>query len=346
MTTPTTTAIEKKETITDFLWQPENFLRFSRTLGDDAAKPFVQSAIIAVASSDDLMACTKRSILSATLRAASLKLSLDPAVKQAYLVARNLKNKKTGNYEKVAVFQPHFMGLHTLAIRTNKFWVINVAAIHKDWMVLYNPLTGLHAIEVPNYGRMKDGYIPYQKVSFDDTQGWLAYYKTTKGFEKTVYMSKEEIEDRAKHFAPEAYANPKSLWHHEIHKETMYKKAPLLELLRAADITGQATSDDLKQVLEDEPPIEGEEVPVGSVMNTIPMKESKEAKVAILTGDNPDPVKDSTWQDWESWNEKAKKFQVPVADVKRGATTDNDLRAYIIEVAPYIRDAESQAQAA
>ena len=59
----------------------------------------------------------------------------------------------------------------------------------------------------------------------------------------------------------------------------------------------------------------------------------------------PDPVKDATWQEWEGLKERADKMQIELADVKRGATTDPDLRTYLAKISPYIRDAEDQAKA-
>ena len=60
--------------------------RFKNLLGDRDGRTYLESVVIAVASKPDLQQCSPRSIMIQAMRAASLKLSLDPALHQAHLV--------------------------------------------------------------------------------------------------------------------------------------------------------------------------------------------------------------------------------------------------------------------
>ena len=122
MTTP-----KEELTLARYIRQPDQLEKFSNVLGD-GANAYVQSVLLAVSNSNDLMECTHNSVVRSALRAASLGLSCDPAVKQAWLVPYNRKMKrknKDGRTEeywiKEAQFQPHYLGLRTLAMRTGKY---------------------------------------------------------------------------------------------------------------------------------------------------------------------------------------------------------------------------------
>jgi hypothetical protein len=72
--------------------------------------------------------------------------------------------------------------------------------------------------------------------------GYLGYFKTTRGFEKTVYMSTGEIIEHAMTYAPANYKNPKSDWNDPKHRPVMEMKTVLKELLRWADLSGKDNS--------------------------------------------------------------------------------------------------------
>jgi recombination protein RecT len=252
MTTPNQPAEIQKvpATLQEYLRQPEIIERFSGILGNEReAMKYIQSVIIAVTTSESeqLQKATPPSIARAALRAASLELSCDPAVKQAWIVPYN--NTKTGKVE--ANFQPHYNGLYVLAMRTGKYSVINVSPVYEGSEVLEDIYTGLHVIRLNNgldtapeqVTRLRSVNASRGKVI-----GWLGYYRTTRGAEKTVYMS---VEDIAKHVAKyNQYWEKSKAWRNE--RETMEKKTVLRALLRTADLTGTA-HDKLKAAMEDQP---------------------------------------------------------------------------------------------
>ena len=215
MTTP-----KEELTLAKYIRQPDQLEKFSNVLGD-GANAYVQSVLLAVSNSNDLMECTHNSVVRSALRAASLGFSCDPAVKQAWLVPYNRKMKrknKDGRTEeywiKEAQFQPHYLGLRTLAMRTGKYWTINVSPVYEGQRVLYNPLTGLHVVQENNgfQGEPKaynPGLVDVTNRRSKDMKviGWIAYYKAKNGEEKSVYMSCLEIEDHARKYVKDYEKN-------------------------------------------------------------------------------------------------------------------------------------------
>jgi recombination protein RecT len=231
--------------ISDYLRKPEVMARFADLLGNREAEAYVQSVLIAVSASPDLMQCTNASIFRSALRAASLGLSCDPALKQAWLVPYNKKIRdRDGNekWVKEAQFQPHYRGLYTLAMRTGKYWQINVSPVYEGQRVLENPLTGLHAVQDGNVVGQPDSYNPaYVDVTVRRRKdqkiiGWLGYFRTKKGFEKSVWMSAAEIDDHARKYVKDYAKNPN--WSDQEKRQTMEMKTVLRQLLSWADLSG------------------------------------------------------------------------------------------------------------
>jgi len=232
--------------LVEFFKRPEVIQKFRSVLGNKT-NAYVQSVLIACTANPDLMTCQPESILRSALRAASLELSCDPAMKQAYLVP--IKGK--------AEFWPHYLGLYNLAMRTGKYWLINVTPVYAGQRVLQNSITGMHYLTLAGIGLIENDQVSkllskgYRDVTSGNTEtiiGYLGYFKTTKGFEKTVYMSIDEIHQHASTFSP-SYNNPKSLWNDKRHLPTMEMKTVLKELMRWADLSGDA-NDALRSALD------------------------------------------------------------------------------------------------
>ena len=63
----------EKTTLAVYMKRPDVLSKFTDVLGERESKPYVQSVLIAVAGSPDLMKCTNESIFRSALRAASLE---------------------------------------------------------------------------------------------------------------------------------------------------------------------------------------------------------------------------------------------------------------------------------
>lgn len=228
-----------------YIKRPNVIQQFQDVLGR-GANGYVQSVIIASQSNDELMKCTEISIVRAALRAASLGLSCDPAQREAHLVPRNknVGSRDNPSWVKEASFEIHYLGLYKLAIRTGKYWTINVIPINKKQDVMMG-IDGLHYVYE---GNTKIDHFPVSRVTaknLPDVKGWLGYFKTTKGFEKTSYMTVEEIMEHAEKFSKSYQKDiqgnsKKSKWSDPDILPTMQMKTVLRDLLKWADTSGDA----------------------------------------------------------------------------------------------------------
>ena len=145
--------------------------RFNEVLGKKAAS-FISALLSVYNSSSALQSCDARSILGAAGLAATLDLSITPSLGQAYIVP----------YKGRASFQIGYRGLIQLAHRTGKYVALHTGKVYEGELRGFNPITG-----EPERG---------EKIS-DEVVGYVAYMKLVNGFEKTIFMTKSEIEEHA-----------------------------------------------------------------------------------------------------------------------------------------------------
>ena len=280
----------EQKSIVTYMRQPEVLLRFADVLGTREASAYIQSVLIAVAGSPELMACTPNSIYRSALRAASLGLSCDPALKQAWLVPYNRKVKQADGSEKwvkEAQFQPHYKGLYNLAMRTGKYWQINVSPIYEGQRVMENPLTGLHAVQDASILVQPDSYnaaysndVTVRRRKDMKVIGWLGYFKTKKGFEKSIYMSLIDIDDWAHRFVQGYDKNPN--WSDPEKRQVMEMKTVLRQLLSWADLSGSENVQLSEALKEDEPEVvEGttSEVPAAAANGKMTYDHAKQVMI-------------------------------------------------------------------
>ena len=190
---------------------PEVMQTFSLLLGRNAPI-YIQSAITAVQANDLLLQCTPRSIFSSALRAATLRLSCDPAIGHAWLVP--YKNNKKGIYE--AQFQAGWRGVQHMALRTGKYRYINVGPVYEGEEVVVDRITGSLKIE---------GGVTSPKKE----KGLIASFALHSGLQKSIYMTNEEMEEHGKRYS-KGYNKADGIW--MTNKPAAYHKTILLKLLR------------------------------------------------------------------------------------------------------------------
>jgi recombination protein RecT len=211
------TAIEKPVKIQEYIRSKEIMQRFADLLGSNGAAGYVQSVLLTVSTSNDLMTCTPNSVISCALRAATMKLSCDPTTKQAYLVPfkKNTKNELGVWVEtKIATLIVGYMGLYQMAIRTGKYRYINVYPIEEGVTVSQNPISGFHSIS---------GGPTSKKIV-----GYLGAFEMTNGYGKTIYMTVDELIAHGQQYS-KSYNDPKGKWQTAPHD--MYKKTVMRMLL-------------------------------------------------------------------------------------------------------------------
>lgn len=264
--------------IEEHLHSPQVLARFVGMLDKDA-RPYIESVMIAVEASKDLQECTPESIGVSALRAASLKLSCDPAVKQAYLVPywNGKKNIKE------AQFQPHYLGLYSLAVRTNKYSVITVTPFPDGYSLELDLQSGEYLI--CNADGKPVVFAP--KVKPQEAGAWYGYLRTKHNFVKKIWMTKAEIHEHARKFNPKGYNSADSLWKNKNQVHTMEMKTVLRELLNWADKSGFGDSSLREALRTDEPIIEAEATDVPEETPAPTPEKAEEPQSATETGISP-----------------------------------------------------------
>lgn len=129
---------------------------------------------------DYLQKCDPRKIIAECLKAAQLNLPIIKSLGYAYIVP----------FKGVPTFTIGWKGLVQLALNTGKYKYINTDAVYEGQEVKRNYLSG--AIEIIG------------EPESDKAIGYFAYIQLLNGFEKTVYMTTEEIERHAIKYSPQS----------------------------------------------------------------------------------------------------------------------------------------------
>ncbi len=183
--------------------------RFEELLKDDAPA-FVSSIFSIYNSNPKLRECSNTSILSAAGIAAALNLPINPSLGFAYIVP----------YNKQAQFQVGYKGFIQLAMRTNLYRTINASSVYEGQIKEINFITG----------EIERG----EKIS-DNVVGYVAYLELLNGFNKTIYMTIDEIRAHAEKYS-QSYAydlkngRKSSVW--STNFDAMARKTVLKKLLR------------------------------------------------------------------------------------------------------------------
>lgn len=202
---------------------------------------FVNNVTALVSNNAALQECQPMSLVYASLKATALDLPLDPNLGFAYIIP--YKNNKKNISE--AQFQIGYKGFIQLAIRSGQFLLINVTDIREGELLGENLLTGeLTFARVPN--REECPVI-----------GYVAYFKLTNGFSKTLYMTVGEVKAHAGKYSQtfssrNEYVRNASKWTTDfdamakktVLKLLLSKYAPLSVEMQTAIQSDQAVIDD------------------------------------------------------------------------------------------------------
>ena len=157
---------------------------------------FVNNISSLVANNAALQTCKPISVIFAGIKATALDLPLDPNLGFAYVIP--YANRKSGITE--AQFQIGYKGFIQLAIRSGKYRTINVTEIKAGELKDFDLLAG----------EMKFEALPAREKL--PTVGYAAFIRLTNGFEKTVYMTKEEVEAHAYEYSQTYKADKDKGW--------------------------------------------------------------------------------------------------------------------------------------
>lgn len=227
-------------------------------------KSFISSLLTAVSQNPQLAQCDQASILSAGLTGASLGLQCNQTLGQFYMLPFN----DTKNNRKVAQFVLGYKGLLQLAIRSGYYERINVVPIKEGEYISYNPLTE----EFKSQIIMDDTIREKTK-----TIGYYAMFKYSNGFTKTLYWSKEKMENHALTYS-KGYAAKKGYTFWEKDFDAMAQKTMLRQILSKWGILSVELQ---KALINDEQVIDvnGQPIEVEEEQNQLPETKTEQKKV-------------------------------------------------------------------
>ena len=153
---------------------------------DKGAGAFVTSLLSLVKSTPQLAAADPKTILSAAMTAATLKLPISPNLGFAYIIP----------YGKEAQFQMGYKGYIQLAMRTGQYKTINASVVYEGQIEDIDFVTG---------------EIIRGKKKSDKVVGYVAYFELINGFSKTIYMTTEDMLRHAQTFS-KSFSRSSSVW--------------------------------------------------------------------------------------------------------------------------------------
>jgi len=202
--------------------------KFKTLLGNKAAG-FIASVLQVTQSNDYLKEADPKTIFNAAATAAILDLPINNNLGFAYIVP----------YKGQAQFQMGYKGFIQLAQRSGQFLTISASPIFEGQILESNPLTGY-----------KFDFTVNPK---GNAIGYAAYFKLLNGFEKTIYMTVEELKKHGKSYS-QTFKSDRGLWKDNfdamalktVIKLLLSKFAPLsIEMTRAV-ISDQAVVNDFE----------------------------------------------------------------------------------------------------
>lgn len=204
--------------------------QFRNALKDNA--PLFIASLIDVYSSDKtLHKSDPKTVIMEALKAATLKLPINKGLGYAWIIP----------YKGKATMQIGYKGYVQLAQRTGYYRYINADCVYEGEIVKIDRLTG-------------EAIFSGEKKS-EKAIGYFAYFELLNGFKKSLFWTREEVDDHAKRFAP-SYSYDITPWKTDFDK--MAKKTMLKALLSTYGLLSVEMTTALSQDVDEEGDIEKE----------------------------------------------------------------------------------------
>ena len=155
--------------------------KFSEVL-DGNGQQFVASLLSIVTNNNLLAKATNESIMTAAMKAATLKLPIEPSLGMAYIVPYNRNEKQGNTWVKIneAQFQMGYKGFIQLAQRSGQIRNISCDIVYKEEFLRYDKVYGtLHLKE--------------EQVDSGEVEGYFASLELINGFRKMIFWKKEKV---------------------------------------------------------------------------------------------------------------------------------------------------------
>lgn len=242
--------------------------KFEQVL-DKKAPQFMSSLLNLYNGDPNIQAAEPMSIVSSAMVAASLDLPIDKNLGYAWIVP--FYDNKKGH--KAAQFQLGYKGYIQLALRTGQYKSINVIPVREGELVKWNRLT-------------EEIDLNLDEATSNKVIGYCGYFKLINGFEKTVYWTKEEIEEhRIKHNKMKDKKALNNVWKSDY--DAMAMKTVLRNMLGKWGILSIEMQTAVMEDEKDESEVKditGETIEVSNIDNPdiIDVQASEEEKTSIL----------------------------------------------------------------
>lgn len=242
--------------------------KFEQVL-DKKAPQFMSSLLNLYNGDPNIQAAEPMSIVSSAMVAASLDLPIDKNLGYAWIVP--FYDNKKGH--KAAQFQLGYKGYIQLALRTGQYKSINVIPVREGELVKWNRLT-------------EEIDLNLDEATSNKVIGYCGYFKLINGFEKTVYWTREEIEEhRIKHNKMKDKKALNNVWKSDY--DAMAMKTVLRNMLGKWGILSIEMQTAVMEDEKDESEVKditGETIEVSNIDNPdiIDVQASEEEKPSIL----------------------------------------------------------------
>lgn len=231
----TTTQQNQPLTVKSLFAQDSIKKRFQELLGSKM-QGFVTSVLQCVASNDLLSKAEPHSVLHAAAVAATLDLPLNNSLGMAYIVPYNVK-QEGGGKKVMAQFQMGYKAFIQLAQRSGQFKTINATEVREGEIKTHDRQSGEIIFE----------WIQGPERTQKQVIGYIAYFKLLNGFEKSLYMTSDELKAHGQEYS-QSFKKGFGLWKDKfdamasktVLKLLLSKYAPLSIAMQTAVIADQA----------------------------------------------------------------------------------------------------------
>ena len=216
----------------DFFQREDVVQKFQELLGKRASSYL--TSVLSVVSQNSLLAnADPKTVYMAALTSATLDLPINQNLGFAYIVP--YKNK---NWIHEAQFQMGYKGFIQLALRSGQFLTISATPVYEGQLIEENPLTWF--------------VFDWKAKKSEVVIGYASYFKLLNWFEKTLYMTRAEIERHANLYSAQFKKSQSGLWKDKfdematktVIKLLLSKFAPLSVEMQKAVIADQGVLQD------------------------------------------------------------------------------------------------------
>lgn len=190
--------------------QDERTQNYLQSVLGERKNSFVSNLTSLVGNSYQLQQCEPLTLMYSAMKATALNLPLDSNLGYAYVIPYNSRNGVQ------AQFQIGYKGFIQLALRSGQFTMLNVTDIREGEVQEYDILSGAFVVK----GKENRDALP--------VVGYAAYFKLTNGYEKTLYMTVEQLTAHGAKFS-KTFNNSNGLWKTDF--DTMARKTVIKLLL-------------------------------------------------------------------------------------------------------------------